>query len=194
MLAVAPVFDKLGILMTSQVKQVLPAREIKTKNGAIEYLAMIEMLFTVIDADNPEDKIELSWICEGSDQRDKGIAKAITAGQRQIVQQLLMLASGDDPEADVQADLLMKERQKEVAAEEAEKAAAEAEKNALRKKLGPKLRSVISDWAEENDVLAPTESVLVEEWAFRHGVQLDEDGKITPDGWKTVEQLIGGSQ
>lgn len=69
----------------------------ETRSGATMYVVRVKMLFRFMDADSDE-QLEVSATGEGQDTGDKGINKAKTAAIKYILQQNLLMSTGDDPE------------------------------------------------------------------------------------------------
>lgn len=76
------------------------AMEVKNKYGGIGYHYLIKMIFTVINAEDPEDKIVSNWIGEATDYGDKGINKAITSGVKYFIMRLYNISEKGEQEAD----------------------------------------------------------------------------------------------
>lgn len=67
-------------------------------------LVHIMVNWTVVNIDDPSDKVTATIPASGSDKGDKAVYKAITGSKKYFINTLLMTESGDDPEADVETD------------------------------------------------------------------------------------------
>lgn len=68
--------------------------------GAKQTTARCQMRFTLVNADNPAEKLECLWAAEGADMGDKGVNKAGTSGEKYWLMKMLMLSDKDDPDAE----------------------------------------------------------------------------------------------
>ena len=91
-----PLFVKYGLVILPQVKG---TNYHDTPSGKM-LVAQLDMNFTLVNVDNPADRLEFSWSSEGADNGDKAINKAETAGQKYWLLKLLMISEKDDPDAD----------------------------------------------------------------------------------------------
>ena len=74
------------------------------QSGKIEHLATVKTSLTLIDCDSGES-LTLVGLGSGADVGDKAIMKAQTASLKYAYLMSLAIATGDDPEADVQTDI-----------------------------------------------------------------------------------------
>lgn len=70
--------------------------DITSKYGAKGYHHTLKMHFTVINADDKDDKIEADWLGESSDYGDKGINKAETSGTKYFYMRLFNISEKSD--------------------------------------------------------------------------------------------------
>ena len=75
-----------------------------SQSGKIEHLATVKTSLTLIDCDSGES-LMLVGLGSGADVGDKAIMKAQTASLKYAYLMSLAIATGDDPEADVQTDV-----------------------------------------------------------------------------------------
>jgi len=73
------------------------------RNGATEYITLVDMQFTFVDGDTGET-FTVNMSGEGQDAGDKGIYKAIAGAQKYALMKVFMIPTGDDPEADEGVD------------------------------------------------------------------------------------------
>lgn len=74
--------------------------EVKNKYGNIGYHYLLKMNFTVINADDENDKIVTSWVGEATDYGDKGVNKAITSSVKYFIMRLYNISEKGEQEAD----------------------------------------------------------------------------------------------
>lgn len=94
---------KYGIIVIPQEEEIVDLAPRQTKGEGFMYCVRVKMRYVVMDSDSDE-KIEIVSTGEGQDGGDKGIAKAKTFAAKYALQQLLLLPTGDDPEADDAGD------------------------------------------------------------------------------------------
>lgn len=70
----------------------------KTQKGADNFLVRVHMKYTFINADDCQDRLEVSMGGTGSDTSDKAIFKAITGAQKYFLMNSFCLGGDDDPE------------------------------------------------------------------------------------------------
>ena len=63
-------------------------------NGITE----LTMKFTIVNIDNPSDKVDMLIPGQGQDKGDKGVYKALTGAKKYFIALAFMVATGDDPE------------------------------------------------------------------------------------------------
>jgi hypothetical protein len=65
------------------------------------YFTELHMLFSWVDAENPEDKIDCTWYAQGVDiAGEKGVGKAMTYGEKYFMLKFFNIATDkDDPDA-----------------------------------------------------------------------------------------------
>jgi hypothetical protein len=75
-----------------------------TKSGGNNFLTNTTMEYTLINVDDPEDKIVVEWSGQGTDSGDKGLYKAFTGAGKTFLMKTFMISEGNDPEADEKVD------------------------------------------------------------------------------------------
>lgn len=78
--------------------------EIKTEESGKGIMAYAKCRFSLIDADNPEDRIESTVWGSGYDTQDKGLYKAYTGATKYFLMKSNLVSTGDDPERDEHLD------------------------------------------------------------------------------------------
>jgi hypothetical protein len=89
--ALRPLLIKHGLAVIPSLADV-PKRE-----GDITSLVM---KFTIVNIDNPTEKVEAVIPSSGQDKGDKGVYKAITGAKKYFFANTFAIATGDDPEND----------------------------------------------------------------------------------------------
>lgn len=94
-----PILNELGVMLKSEVVDV-EHEVIKylTSSGKEkqEVLYNIKMLFTWIDAENPEDQITCTWHGAGMNDYEKGYGAALTYGERYFMLKFFNIPTGED--------------------------------------------------------------------------------------------------
>ena len=97
--AVRDLLNEHGIfLKTEMLEQQLT--EFKTAKGALQFMTVIKMRFTWINAENPEEQIVTLWEGQGVDNGEKGIGKAATYAEKYFILKTFNIPTDkDDPDA-----------------------------------------------------------------------------------------------
>jgi hypothetical protein len=96
-------FAKYGVVIVPRMQQVSKQTrlDITSKGGKAGVWALIDFTFTVVNADNPEDKFTVTWTGEAADYGDKATNKAATSALKYyLMRQFNVSEKGDDPDAD----------------------------------------------------------------------------------------------
>lgn len=101
-------FDKYKIIIIPNVDNI-QQDEITNKYGGKGYHYILQMSFTLINGDSPEDQETATWAGEASDYGDKGINKAETAGTKYFLMRLFNISEKGDEDADSQTPAEMSE-------------------------------------------------------------------------------------
>lgn len=101
-------FDKYKVIIIPNVDNI-QQDEITNKYGGKGYHYILQMSFTLINGDCPEDQEVATWAGEASDYGDKGINKAETAGTKYFLMRLFNISEKGDEDADAQTPAEMKE-------------------------------------------------------------------------------------
>ena len=96
---------KHGLAVTAQA-ELIDLRDVVTLKGNTERLATVKTALTIIDSESGES-VSCSGIGSGQDNADKAVMKACTASLKYAWMMTLVMATGDDPEADVGVDQRM---------------------------------------------------------------------------------------
>ena len=71
-----------------------------TEKGKPSHIATTNMVFTLIDAENENDRIEIPFVGMGEDSGDKAVYKAYTGAVKYFWLKNFQIETGDDPEND----------------------------------------------------------------------------------------------
>lgn len=92
-------FDQYGVIIVPSVEQ-YTMDEIKNSYGNTGFHYVLQMSFTIINADDMDDKITAKWSGESADYGDKGINKAETSGTKYFLMRLFNVSEKGEEEAD----------------------------------------------------------------------------------------------
>jgi len=91
--------DELGLLLVPSVLE-SEIRDHTTDKGKHEYFTAINIKFTWINAENPEERVESMWIGQGLDSGEKGVGKALTYAEKYFLLKFFNIATDkDDPDS-----------------------------------------------------------------------------------------------
>jgi hypothetical protein len=91
--------DEHGLLLVPRVvkNKISPHT---TKNGNAEYFTELEMQFTWINSEKPDEQIVCDWYGQGLDSGEKGVGKAMTYAEKYFLLKFFNIATDkDDPDA-----------------------------------------------------------------------------------------------
>lgn len=98
--AVRDAMDAQGLLLVPRVTKT-EVRDHTTERGAHEYFTLMDIEYTWINSDNPEETITCSWHGQGLDNGEKGVGKAQTYAEKYFLLKFFNIATDkDDPDAD----------------------------------------------------------------------------------------------
>ncbi len=91
--------DELGVLLIPSVSGKTVTEYQSKKDGNL-FLTGLDMLYTWMDATNPQDKLECCWYAQGSDSGERGVGKAYTYSEKYFILKFFNIATDkDDPDA-----------------------------------------------------------------------------------------------
>ena len=94
--------DEEGLLLSVSVlasRLHIDAAYTNSKGGA-QHLTELDLLFTWVDAENPDDTLVCRWYGQGIDTGEKGVGKALTYGEKYFLLKFFHIATdADDPDA-----------------------------------------------------------------------------------------------
>ena len=97
--AVRQKLDDLGLYLTVDVvgHNIIDG---KTAKGGREVTTELDLEFTWINAENPDEKIKIKWYGQGIDNAEKGVGKALTYAEKYfMLKQFNIATDKDDPDA-----------------------------------------------------------------------------------------------
>lgn len=91
--------DEMGLLLVPSVLD-NKVSDHTTKNGGHEYFTEINVKFTWINAETPEETVECMWLGQGLDSGEKGVGKALTYAEKYFLLKFFNIATDkDDPDS-----------------------------------------------------------------------------------------------
>jgi len=90
--------DSLGLLLIPEVTSKVVSDH-KTKKGGHNYFTEMDMIYTWVNADNPEETIKCPWYGQGLDAGEKGVGKAYTYAEKYFLLKFFNIPTDkDDPD------------------------------------------------------------------------------------------------
>lgn len=111
-------FDEYQIIIIPNVDNI-QQDEITSKYDTKGYHYILQMTFTLINGENPEDREIASWCGEASDFGDKGINKAETSGTKYFLMRLFNISEKGENEADAESPEMKTTRAKSIFSKQA---------------------------------------------------------------------------
>jgi hypothetical protein len=91
--------DEMGLLLIPSVTE-RNVSDHSTKNGGHEYFTEIDITFTWVNAELPEERIHSNWYGQGLDSGEKGVGKALTYAEKYFLLKFFNIATDkDDPDS-----------------------------------------------------------------------------------------------
>lgn len=91
--------DEHGIMLIPNVKQER-VLDHTTSKGAHWYFTVLDMDFTWVNADNPEERVVCGWTGQGLDDGEKGVGKALTYAEKYFMLKFFNIPTDkDDPDS-----------------------------------------------------------------------------------------------
>lgn len=97
--AVRTKLDELGLYLTCEVigHNIIDG---KTAKGGREVTTELDLEFTWINVENPEEKVKIKWYGQGVDNAEKGVGKALTYAEKYfMLKQFNIATDKDDPDS-----------------------------------------------------------------------------------------------
>ncbi len=125
--ALRQAMDAHGLLLIPRLasERVL---EHQTKRGDRLYFTVLNIEFTWVNADNPDERIACQWVGQGLDEGEKGVGKALTYAEKYFLLRFFNIPTdGDDPDAEPKRPPGKRREDAGTAAEKKAEAAGQAE-------------------------------------------------------------------
>lgn len=90
---------EVGVAIVPQIES-YTCSEVRTAKGGAGFHYLLNMIFDVVNTDNPEDRMQVKWVGEATDYGDKGVNKAITSAVKYFVMRLYNISEKGEKEAD----------------------------------------------------------------------------------------------
>lgn len=123
--------EKVTTIMREQMIKhklvVFPIAQTSNRSGQITH---VDVVYRMVNAENPEEFIEIASCGDGADSQDKGSGKAMTYAFKYMWLRTFALPTGEDPDKISSAELDDIQAKEKAKAEAEAKAQAEAEKKA----------------------------------------------------------------
>ena len=89
-------FNLHGIVLIPRITKV----NLRETPSGKQLLTEIWLTYTLVNAEDPDDAIEIPWYGQGADMGEKGIGKALTYAEKYLILKLLQIPTDeDDPDA-----------------------------------------------------------------------------------------------
>jgi hypothetical protein len=96
--AIRDTMNDHGVVFIPEVR-VSRVKEFNDAKGKLQFLTELDMKYTVVDADNPQDSFVVNWYAQGVDNAEKGVGKALTYGEKYLILKLFNIPTGNmDPD------------------------------------------------------------------------------------------------
>lgn len=172
------------ILIPEIVSQDL--QETTNQKGNKEFFTKLNMVFTWVNIDNPDEKIVCQWTAQGLDNAEKGIGKALTYAEKYFLLKFFNIATDkDDPDKFQEK---MDNTTKKNAPVEQVKAPAPSSEDVKKQKEQEQMKkdfiavkngtifqwtNVVKKWLDKKPELAGSESF--DKWALKYKPESKED-------------------
>lgn len=98
--AVRTAMDEHQLLLIPEITN-HETRDHTTQKGGHQFFTILWMKYTWINAENPQEKIECSWLGHGIDETEKGPGKGVTYSEKYFLLKFFNIPTDkDDPDAD----------------------------------------------------------------------------------------------
>lgn len=93
--------QKHGVAIVPRVES-YEKDQVSNSRGGAGYHYLLNMVFTIINTDDADDRIESRWVGESTDYGDKGINKAVTSAVKYFIMRLYNISERGEKEADAE--------------------------------------------------------------------------------------------
>lgn len=91
--------DEMGLLLVPRISS-QNVSDHQTKKGDHEYFTEINVDFTWVNSENPEETVTCPWYGQGLDNGEKGVGKALTYAEKYFLLKFFNIATDkDDPDS-----------------------------------------------------------------------------------------------
>jgi len=101
-----PLCAEAGLAIVPIGYEILDTRIDTTANGKSSFNARVRATFLLLDTDS-DDRLEIVTLGEGNDSGDKVLNKCMTGAFKYALRQALMIATGDDPDAEPSSETVV---------------------------------------------------------------------------------------
>lgn len=127
--------EKVTTIMREQmIKYKLVVFPIAQTSNRVGQITHVDTVYRMVNAENPEEYIEIASCGDGADSQDKGSGKAMTYAFKYMWLRTFALPTGEDPDKISSAELDDMQAKEKAKAEAEAKAQAEAERKAKAEK------------------------------------------------------------
>lgn len=127
--------DKHGVAIVPTVTD-YERDQVTSSYGKVGYHYTLKMKFTVINADDQQDRIESEWLGESTDYGDKGVNKAETSGTKYFYMRLFNISEKGDSDNETDSQDNSSEESKPVEKKKEYKTDPRLDFNAIRETAG----------------------------------------------------------
>lgn len=97
--AIRDLLDKHKVFLKTEILN-QSIKEFHSAKGTIQFMTTVQMQFTWVNAENPEEQIVTHWEGQGVDTGEKGIGKAATYAEKYFILKTFNIPTDkDDPDA-----------------------------------------------------------------------------------------------
>ncbi len=91
--------DKLNLLLVPRLLNTPKVQKHKTKDGKEQFFTEIDIKYTWINVDPPNEQVKCRWYGQGLDDAEKGLGKALTYAEKFFLLKFFNIATSDmDPD------------------------------------------------------------------------------------------------
>lgn len=103
--AIKPIEAKYGVYSYPFKREVIQSEYYTNKDGKSNQFMRIETIYRFVNADRPEEYIDIITYGDGVDSQDKAPGKAMTYGDKYALLKAYKIETGDDPDGNQSGDM-----------------------------------------------------------------------------------------
>lgn len=103
--AIKPIEAKYGVYSYPFKREVIQSEYYTNKDGKSNQFMRIETIYRFVNADRPEEYIDIITYGDGVDSQDKAPGKAMTYGDKYALLKAYKIETGEDPDGNQSGDL-----------------------------------------------------------------------------------------